>query len=314
MSVTNSRFPLVSNDAVAATVSDALKANRLPHAIIIEGSDGLGKHTLADYIAKGAICGETDNPCGVCRCCHLAEVGTHPDIAKVSPEQSKKSITVDVVRALRNEAYLRPNMADRRVFVIDPADSMNEAAQNALLKVLEEPPASALFLLIARSAASLLPTVRSRCITLSLAPVEIDKAVQWILSLNKDYTSEAVFNAVELSGGNIGEALRILQGGAGIPEDAKLLIDLALNSDTYGMMKAFRAYEKDRPAATELFLRLKQQTARALSDTVCGIDTGFTDVKLNAIYSLCCSAEESLALNINLPLLFTGFCAEVSKL
>ncbi len=314
MSVINKSFPLICNDAAAATVSDALRSNRLPHAIIIEGGDGLGKHTLADYIAKGAVCGEADKPCGFCRGCHLAEVGSHPDITKAKPEQNKKNITVDVVRAIRSEAYLKPNMANRRVFVIDPADSMNEAAQNALLKVLEEPPANALFILIARSAASLLPTVRSRCITLSLAPAEVEDAVHWILSSRKDYTSDAVFEAVQLSNGNIGEALRILEGGAGIPEDAKKLMELILKRDTYGLMKAFRAYEKDRPAATELFLRLGQQTARTLSDTVRGINTGFTEIKLNAVYSLCCRCEESLALNINLPLLFTGFCAEVSKL
>lgn len=92
----------------------------------------------------------------------MAGAGSHPDIYIAAPEDGKKNITVAQIRSLRNEAYVKPHIANGRAFIIDMADTMNEQSQNALLKVLEEPPGNTLFLLIAQSKAALLDTVISR--------------------------------------------------------------------------------------------------------------------------------------------------------
>lgn len=167
-------FPLAGNDRVRLAVTAAIKEDRLPHAILIEGDPGTGKHTLSRYLSAAAVCREKDRPCGECRACKQAAALIHPDIRITAPEDGKKSIVVGQIRNLREEAYIRPHTAPRRVFVIDQADTMNDQAQNALLKVLEEPPGPALFLLLAESAAAMLSTVRSRCTILSLAPTTQD--------------------------------------------------------------------------------------------------------------------------------------------
>ena len=107
-----------------------------------------------------------------CPECRKILAGIHPDVITVSPAEGKREILIDQARALRADAYIRPNEAARKVYLIDPADSMNAAAQNTLLKVLEEGPPYAAFLLLAEQTGGLLATIRSRCETLALPPEE----------------------------------------------------------------------------------------------------------------------------------------------
>lgn len=142
---------------------------RLSHAYIIEGPVKETTHALAEHLAQAYVCSSAGNkPCGVCSNCRKAAGNIHPDIIRVSLLEDKRMIVVDQVRQLRNEAYIRPNEADRKVFLIEDAQTMNENAQNALLKVLEDGPQYLSFLLLTENAQQLLSTIRSRCETLSL--------------------------------------------------------------------------------------------------------------------------------------------------
>ena len=146
--------------------------NPLSHAYLITGGDGDGRAALARRMAAAYLCRGEHPPCGKCPPCRKAAKGAHPDVAWTAPAPDKREITVDQVRALRSDAYVRPNEGARKVYIIDPADAMNPAAQNALLKVLEDGPAYAAFLLLADRPGMLLDTVRSRCELLCLAPEE----------------------------------------------------------------------------------------------------------------------------------------------
>lgn len=142
---------------------------RLSHAYIISGPPGSGKRALADRLAAAYVCSGTgERPCGVCSCCRKAKGGIHPDIIRLTVPEGKRSILVEQVRQLRADAYVRPNEAERKVFLIEAAQAMNDSAQNALLKVLEDGPAYLSFLLLAEHPQQLLPTIRSRCEVLSL--------------------------------------------------------------------------------------------------------------------------------------------------
>lgn len=142
---------------------------RLSHAYIIEGPVKETVHALADQLARAYVCSSDGNkPCGVCSNCRKAAGSIHPDIIRVSLLEDKREIVVGQVRQLRSEAYIRPNEADRKVFLIEDAQAMNENAQNALLKVLEDGPPYLSFLLLTENAQQLLTTIRSRCETLSL--------------------------------------------------------------------------------------------------------------------------------------------------
>lgn len=146
----------------------------LSHAYLLTGGSGDRRAALARRLTAAYLCeGPGDDPCGICRACRKVAADTHPDVFRTSPAPDKREIIVDQIRALRSGAYIRPNEGKRKVYLIDPADVMNPAAQSALLKVLEEGPAYAAFLLLADQPGKLLDTVRSRCELLSLPQPEI---------------------------------------------------------------------------------------------------------------------------------------------
>ena len=153
-------------------VSSSGDANRLSHASLISAPSQEAALRKARELAKAAVCSGDRPPCGVCRDCRKAEQGVHPDIALISREtddkgKPRKEIVVDQIRRLSADAALLPNEAERKVYIICEADAMNPAAQNAALKLFEEPPRNVIFLLCAVNPELLLPTVRSRCTAIS---------------------------------------------------------------------------------------------------------------------------------------------------
>jgi len=144
----------------------------LSHAYLITGGNADSRRAYASKLAAAYLCEGRTAPCGACRHCRKVEGGIHPDVSRVTLLEEKREITVDQARALRTDVYIRPNEGKRKVYIIDPADSMNDNAQNALLKVLEEGPSYAAFLLLARQPGPMLETIRSRCEQLTLPPEE----------------------------------------------------------------------------------------------------------------------------------------------
>ena len=143
--------------------------DRIAHATIVTAPDREECLSLALDMAAALVCQASGPvPCGVCRACRKAREGIHPDILRVKrPEDDKgrpkKEIPVDTVRRMAADAPVLPNESERKVYLIEDADTMNTAAQNAALKLLEEPPRGVYFILCAQNPALLLPTVRSRC-------------------------------------------------------------------------------------------------------------------------------------------------------
>lgn len=155
---------------------------RIPHACLIIAPDMDAALTQARNIAAAAICsGDGKKPCGLCRHCRKSAAGIHPDIISIGrliddKGKKKKEIRVDQIRALSADACLLPNEAGRKVYIIEDADTMNIPAQNAALKLLEEPPLASVFLLCCQNAMQLLPTVRSRCAEFNLGGTAQEKA------------------------------------------------------------------------------------------------------------------------------------------
>lgn len=294
---------LIGNECVINSINTMFKTGRLPHAVIIEGEDGTGKHTLAKHIAKGALCTENNPPCNACRNCHLAEIGTHPDIS-VYPGESKYSI--DFIRSVRQEMYLVPHMAQKRVFIFTNAEDISPQAQNALLKVIEEPPSYAVIIFLLPSSQSLLSTVRSRCVTFSLSVPEKSKAIDYLCD-NTEYNKSDIEKAVLWAQGNIGKAKKYLENGDAeqTVQSAKQLLQMAISRDTYGMLKLLYGYDRDRDGLAELL----QKAANILGDEIRGNgELGLDNIKavklFDAVNSLVIQNEK----NCNMKLLFSNAC------
>lgn len=303
----------VGNKNVAARVA-AFAKGKLPHAIMIEGERGIGKHTLALHIASLAVCEGSLPPCGECRSCHLCSVGSHPDVRVLSPDG--KQVKIDQIRELRQNAFLKPTMGERKVYIIESAETMNTAAQNAFLKVLEEPPQGVVFLLLALSADSLLPTVRSRCITLSLVPPAKQEAEQY-LSAVTDHSAKEIDNALNTAKNNIGLALELLSGKrdrgfAGLARE--LLADIN-SAPAYEMLKRLKPYEKDRAAIDSILTELQERISHLLREgCYTHIKEGLTRAQLIKAYEAVAMLKKSAASNVNTMLLFSNLCSALKSL
>ena len=166
-----------------------VKSDTLPHAILLTGPDGVGKHDFANNLSATILCEnfiETELACGECKCCKLFEAKTYPDFIKLSINEEKESISIDEVRELINKLHLTRHYDTYKIALIEHADTMNNNAANALLKTLEEPPERTLIILVASVALDLPATIRSRCQTISLAAPNNDQAREWLSNISND--------------------------------------------------------------------------------------------------------------------------------
>ncbi|MBR5478552.1 MAG: hypothetical protein IKU84_00055 [Clostridia bacterium] len=154
------------NPRVRDYLTAAFNGKTVPHAFLISGSDEEEKRNLAKTLSGAIVCTGENSPCDTCNACKKAEAGIHPDI--IWKECEGSSIKVDEIRAIRRDAYLLPNDGEKKVYVICDSDKMTQEAQDALLKILEEPPRFTTFILLCYNHNSLLTTVLSRVTHLKL--------------------------------------------------------------------------------------------------------------------------------------------------
>ena len=183
-----------------------LEKDRLPHAYLFLGPEGVGKRTVALSFAKAIQCLERVHDfCDRCANCVRVQTGNHPDVRVVEPSTGKKEISIEQIRKLGRELSFRPFSARKKIAVLDPAPLMNPSAQNALLKTLEEPPGDSLLMLIAPSAGGLLPTLLSRCLRLSFGPLAAELVATFLVS-QKGMEPEEAKCLAAMSMGSLGRA------------------------------------------------------------------------------------------------------------
>lgn len=189
-------------------LENAIENGQVSHAYIFNGEDGIGKMTTAKAFVKALLC-ESKNSCGTCQSCIQIDSGNHPDVIYVTHE--KAGITVDDIRDQVNQSvFVKPYSSDYKVYIIDEADKMNAAAQNALLKTIEEPPAYAVIILLSNNKESFLETIVSRCVVLNFGPLK-ESQVREYLNSHYDNMNGREDLAVSYSMGNIGKAKKVIE-------------------------------------------------------------------------------------------------------
>lgn len=147
-----------------------IDSGHIPHALVIDGGTYEERLAAAGTLASALICeAPSEKPCGQCSACKKVGAACHPDVITVLPEDKKKTMAVDIIRDMRDDAYLMPNEASKKVYVIAKGETMQDYAQNALLKILEEPPRNVVFIILCTTRSVLLGTVLSRVAVFGLS-------------------------------------------------------------------------------------------------------------------------------------------------
>lgn len=238
---------LYGHETVKESLGRSLACDRISNAYVFEGIEGVGKKLCAKLFSQALVC-ETHTACGVCPMCVQARASTHPDIITLKKDKDKASVGVDNVREqIISEVYLKPRNAARKIFIIDAGDELSVEAQNALLKVLEEPPSYVTFIICVTSKEKLLSTVLSRSQTVTFFPLSTDEVSQY-LTKNHDIEPDSAETIAKLSQGSIGVARELCSDSnkqARIEKSINALINLKKNSLRLREMVEFLTEEKE---------------------------------------------------------------------
>ena len=234
---------LLGNDRLKENLSRSLARGHISHFYLICGPEGSGKRTLARLLAAAILCKGADKPCHQCLPCRKVAEGNHPDCITVD-DPEKKTVPVELIRQARADMYVLPNESDHKIYVFPRAQDMGLPGQNALLKVLEEPPEYGVFLLLTDNPDKLLPTVRSRCVELRLQALPEPVLRSALAKEFPEAGGEDLAAAMQRSGGFLGQARILLrEGGAALPQTAALVQALS-EKDSLQLMNVLVPMEK----------------------------------------------------------------------
>ena len=254
---------ILGNDRLKENLTVSLGKGRISHFYLISGPAGSGKRTLARLLAAAILCKGTDKPCGACLPCRKVMKGEHPDLITVE-DPEHKNVAVRIVRQIRDDVFIRPNESDHKIYLF-PQD-LGIEGQNALLKILEEPPAYGVFILLTDNPEKLLPTVRSRCTELALTAVPAPVLRRHLAQRFPDAAPEDIDAAIGRSGGYLGQALELLEAGEGLPQQTADLIRAYCGRNALGIVQVLTPMEKwKRDALMEILRSWQDLMEQALA-------------------------------------------------
>lgn len=300
-----------------------IASGKLSHAYLIEGGEGCGKTYFARFAAAAVLCTGDKPPCGKCPSCVKALAGSHPDLFYFSPDK-KASMGVETVRDIKKSLFFMPNDGDRKVYIIDDAQKMTVQAQNALLKFIEEPPASVLFFIVADKKESLLPTVVSRTRIISLAPSNNADIRRFLMSESKKSGGEQIDEAINMAEGSPGKALKLLCRD--FSRQRQLCLDfmpILVSTSKSDAMAFLLSMKLNRDGVKEFFTLLMTALAdvmnarfgratRLLSrDAAAEYAKSITDRKNAYLFDLATEAVVRAGENANINLLLMTFAAKL---
>lgn len=224
-------------------------SGRSSHAYLFLGGAGAGKRLIANTFAKALQCEGEKRPCDSCKSCHAFNHGNHPDVIYFQPLKNGKTYTIEDVREqLLETVDLKPFQYEKKIYIIEKADTLNIQSQNALLKTLEEPPAHAVFLLLAERAEAFLPTILSRVVVMKIRPLSAETIADYLMQAGHLAEESHILSAY--AQGRIGQALELVEdeGFRKMRQDilGKLEVLPSMSEgDAYLLAKDLEGYKND---------------------------------------------------------------------
>ena len=301
---------LIGNNGVKKTLEKPF------HAYIIHGPKGSGKHTLEKILTASFVCESDEKPCGKCSQCKKYLSGNHVDVMYIPTD-----IKVGILREKLKDASYLPNEAEHRVFVFYEAEKLTPACQNALLKIVEEPPSHAVFIFLTENTGAILSTLRSRCEMIAMEPVDDREIYKYLLRPEfSKISDEQKKAAVAFSGGYIGAACSFLSN-----EKSELLVKcdrFARAIINNRMDEALRiASFKDRNELVlftdELYSYFTVHLRSLKSGNVDGLNSEIQSLGQDRLALLCiklASLKDKMKLNVNVSLFSTALIAECQNI
>jgi DNA polymerase III delta' subunit len=264
---------LYGNETTKSRVGSAIISARLNHALLICGPDGSGKSTLATEIAAALNCEKKGDaiaplPCGHCNNCRRIYEDNYPDIKRLKRDSSKATIGVEELRLFREDMFLSATESEHKIYVIEDAERMTPNAQNALLKVLEEPPEAVTIILLCEEGDKILTTIKSRAQLITMQRFSPEEIKNYLASKGFSTLSDKISEVVMSADGRIGRALEIIESPDEVEADRKIAIDViaamrqgAPYSELYSAVASLPQKRAELSEALELIMA-------ALSDLV----------------------------------------------
>ena len=270
------------NQKAKETLAAFVNGGRFPHALLLEGPSGSGRRTFAREIAAAMFCQGSPRPCGLCGPCRKVFTLNHPDVEYYGGEGSRRSFHIDEIRRLRANAWLLPGEAPCRVSILAGAEAMTEQAQNALLKILEEPPEHTVFILTTENRAMLLPTILSRVQTIRLEELTPPEILA-VLRERQPQAAEEKLRWASENARTIGQALELLadDGLRTAARTANRVMELlGRGGSEYELLAALEPVNRQRDDLLELCVTLRQKLTAELYRAATGQESVFSTRQL----------------------------------
>ena len=318
---------IYGNEYLKNAFGAMMTSGRLPHGFIIHGEKGMGKKTAAHYMAKTLLCEKGGTaPCDGCRSCRNIDKGIHPDL--IVPECSGKLMTysVETIRNVCSDAIVAPNNGSRKVYFFPDADNILVPAQNALLKLIEEPPPFAYFIFTAKSKDTFLTTIISRVVSLGVSACSNDECLEALAE--RGVEPEKAQEAVKAFGGNIGMCINWLEDESlqKIVMLTKNAANSIINRDEYGLLVTLSSdIIRERNSAGVFFEMLGRviRDAAVLQinpsagcigccpDEAKKLSTRLRTSTADNMQKFIAKASGDIAANVNAQLVMTGLCGDI---
>ena len=232
---------LLGNRQLKENLRAGIGRGHISHFYLISGPAGSGKRTLARLLAAAILCKDSHKPCQRCAACRKVMADTHPDFITVT-DPEHKNVAVKIVRDIREDMFILPNEADRKIYLFP--QELGVEGQNALLKILEEPPSYGVFILLSENPETLLPTVRSRCTQLQMQSLPEDLLRPALQKAFPEAGESELDAAIWRSGGFLGQAKTLLETGDSLPPQTESFVRAFAAKDAYGLAQTLTPMEK----------------------------------------------------------------------